>query len=127
MSAAAAQPADRGLLRWTLTFLRPYRARVSVLSVLLVSEIVLGALQPWPFAIVIDYVLSQKPFPDHIEIFGLSVNTPLATWLTYAASHSRMALLSWEKRVHRAKPHLSAMESKKIQLAARRLWKRISD
>ena len=29
MSAAAAQAADRGLLRWTLSFLRPYRARVS--------------------------------------------------------------------------------------------------
>jgi ATP-binding cassette subfamily B protein len=93
MSAAAAQPTDRGLLRWTLSFLRPYRARVSVLSVLLVSEIVLGALQPWPFAIVIDYVLSRKPFPDHIGIFGFSVNTPFAAWLTYAASHNRMALL----------------------------------
>ena len=83
MSAAAAQPAERGLLRWTLSFLRPYRARVSVLSVLLLSEIVLGALQPWPFAIVIDYVLTRKPFPDHITILGLTFNTPFAAWLTH--------------------------------------------
>ena len=93
MSAAAAQPADRGLLRWTLQFLRPYRARVSVLSALLLSEIVLGALQPWPFAIVIDYVLTRKPFPNHITILGLSFNTPFAAWLTHAATTDRLALL----------------------------------
>jgi ATP-binding cassette, subfamily B, bacterial len=93
MNAVAAQPAERGLLRWTLSFLRPYRARVSVLSVLLLSEIVLGALQPWPFAIVIDYVLSQKPFPDHISILGFSFNTPFAALLTHAATYDRLALL----------------------------------
>jgi len=93
MSAAPVQPTERGLLRWTLQFLRPYRARVSVLSVLLLSEIVLGALQPWPFAIVIDYVLTRKPFPDHITILGLSFNTPFAAWLTYLATNDRLALL----------------------------------
>ncbi len=50
--------ATDGLLRWMLEYLRPYRKRVALLSVLLVSEIVLGALQPWPLAIVIDYVLT---------------------------------------------------------------------
>ena len=53
-------------------YLRPYRKRVAVLSVLLVSEIVLGALQPWPLAIVIDYVLTPasaggKSFPPSIQ------------------------------------------------------------
>jgi ATP-binding cassette subfamily B protein len=52
-----------GLLGWVLTSLRPYRGRVALLTVLLVSEIGLGALQPWPLAIVIDYVLGSKPFP----------------------------------------------------------------
>jgi ATP-binding cassette subfamily B protein/subfamily B ATP-binding cassette protein MsbA len=53
----------RSLLRWTLTFLRPYRFRVFVLSVLLVIQIGLGALQPWPLKIVIDYVLDERPMP----------------------------------------------------------------
>jgi ribonuclease HII len=40
---------------------------------------------------------------------------------------SRTALVAWEKRVRTAKPQMSAMEYKKIQISARRLWKRISD
>jgi len=58
-SARSQQP----LVPWTLSFLKPYRGRVLVLAVLLASEIVLGAAQPWPFAIVIDNVLGSKPFP----------------------------------------------------------------
>jgi ATP-binding cassette subfamily B protein len=84
---------QKPLLPWTLAFLRPYRARVTVLSALLVSEIVLGALQPWPFAIVIDYVLGGKPFPARIALFGLSIPTPFVSWLTHAATNNRMALL----------------------------------
>jgi ATP-binding cassette subfamily B protein/subfamily B ATP-binding cassette protein MsbA len=64
--------ATEGLLGWMLEYLRPYRSRVALLSVLLVSEIVLGALQPWPLAIVIDYVLTPasaggKSFPASIQ------------------------------------------------------------
>jgi len=40
---------------------------------------------------------------------------------------SRAKLVAWEGRIRAAKPLLSVMESKKIQQAARRLWKRISD
>jgi ABC-type multidrug transport system fused ATPase/permease subunit len=54
---------DRGLLRWTLSFLRPHRHRAALLVVLLASEIALGALQPWPLKIVIDYVLDAHPLP----------------------------------------------------------------
>jgi ATP-binding cassette subfamily B protein len=56
----AAQP---GLLRWTLSFLRPYRGRGFVLSVLLFLEIGLGLLGPWPFAITIDYVILKQALP----------------------------------------------------------------
>jgi len=70
-----------GLLGWVLTSLRPYRGRVALLTVLLVSEIGLGALQPWPLAIVIDYVLGSKPFP-----------ATLAPYLAAIAPH-RFALL----------------------------------
>jgi len=50
------------LLLWTLSFLRPYRLKVALLAILLVSEIGLGALQPWPLAIVLDF-LTGKPLP----------------------------------------------------------------
>jgi ATP-binding cassette, subfamily B, bacterial len=62
-------PGDSGqlpLLRWTLSYLRPYRGRVSLLAVLLLTEIGLGALQPWPLAVVIDNVLGGEPFPGAI-------------------------------------------------------------
>jgi ATP-binding cassette subfamily B protein len=64
------------LLFWTLSFLRPYRKRVALLAVLLLSEIGLGALQPWPFKVIIDYVLSKERLP---------VPEPFAHWL--AALH----------------------------------------
>ncbi|MFI5179032.1 MAG: ABC transporter ATP-binding protein [Vicinamibacterales bacterium] len=62
-------PADQPpLLTWTLSFLRPYRRRVALLAALLLSEIGLGALQPWPLAIVIDYVLTaHKTFPTRLQ------------------------------------------------------------
>ena len=70
------------LLRWSLTFLKPYRFRVGLLSVLLLSEIGLGALQPWPLAIVIDYVLNQHPMPE-----------PFAGWLQAIHGGNRFYLL----------------------------------
>jgi len=70
------------LLPWTLSFLRPYRGRVLLLAVLLASEIGLGALQPWPFAVVIDYVLGSKAFPGAI-----------AGWVNALTHGNRMTLL----------------------------------
>src|SRR5262249_38179399 len=60
--------ATKGLVAWTLTALRPYRGRVALLAVLLAAEIGLGALQPWPMAVVID-LLSGKPLPDDAQPF----------------------------------------------------------
>jgi ATP-binding cassette subfamily B protein len=70
------------LLSWSLAFLKPYRVRVALLSVLLLSEIALGALQPWPLAIVIDYVLQQHPMPE-----------PFAGWLLAIHGGNRFILL----------------------------------
>ena len=70
------------LLRWALAFLKPYRNRVTLLSVLLISEIGLGVLQPWPLAIVIDYVLQQRPIPE-----------PFAGWLQAIHGGDRLVLL----------------------------------
>ena len=58
---------DTPLIPWMLSFLRPHRGRVTLLAVLLLSEIVLGALQQWPLAIVIDYVFGSNRFPRWIQ------------------------------------------------------------
>ena len=70
------------LLFWTLSFLHPYRKRVAILAALLLTEIGLGALQPWPLAIVIDYVLGGRPIPE-----------PFAGWLTAIHGGDRFVLL----------------------------------
>jgi ATP-binding cassette subfamily B protein len=84
---------QKPLLPWTFSFMRPYRAKLSVLGVLLVSEIVLGALQPFPFAIVIDYVIGKNAFPAQLTLFGFTFPTPFLSWLTHAAATSRTTLL----------------------------------
>jgi hypothetical protein len=61
------------LFPWTLSFLRPYRGRVWVgafvwlLAFLSLLEIGLGALQPWPMAIVFNYVLVGYPLPASVQ------------------------------------------------------------
>ncbi len=54
------------LLRWTLSFLRPYRAHVAAITALSVVEVALGALAPWPLKIVIDSVLGAEPLPAFV-------------------------------------------------------------
>jgi ABC-type multidrug transport system fused ATPase/permease subunit len=70
------------LLVWTLSFLRPYRKRVALLTALLLAEIGLGALQPWPLAVVMDYVFRQHPMPE-----------PLRGWLLAIHGGDRFTLL----------------------------------
>jgi len=64
MSEPAAD--NRPLLPWALSFLRPYQGRVVLLAALLLAEVALGALQPWPLKMVVDYVLSQQPLPQEV-------------------------------------------------------------
>lgn len=70
MTGPAARDDRRSLLAWTLSFLRPHRGRVGLLTALLLAEIALSALQPWPLKIVIDYVLDDhdlpEPFKQHL-------------------------------------------------------------
>ncbi len=58
---------SKPLVPWMLSFLGPHRRRVSLLALLLLAEIGLGALQPWPFAIAIDNVLGGKLFDPRIQ------------------------------------------------------------
>jgi ATP-binding cassette subfamily B protein len=67
------------LLGWTLSFLRPYRRRVLLLALLLLTEIGLGALAPWPLAVVIDNVLGGKTF-----------STGITRWAAMGASLSHL-------------------------------------
>jgi ABC-type multidrug transport system fused ATPase/permease subunit len=57
---------NAGLFAWMKPFLRPYRGRLGVLGGLLVLEVILGALQPWPLMFVIDYVLTGRPLPGFL-------------------------------------------------------------
>ena len=59
--------AAQSLLLWTLSFLHPHRGRVVLMIVLLLVQIGLGALQPWPLKIVIDYVLDGNPLPEPLR------------------------------------------------------------
>ncbi|MBI3493357.1 MAG: ABC transporter ATP-binding protein [Acidobacteria bacterium] len=70
------------LFFWTLGFLRPYQRRVGLLAALGLAEVGLGALQPWPLKVVIDYVLERPPQP---------LPEPFARWL--AAVHGGNLLL----------------------------------
>ena len=54
--------------RWTLSFLRPYRRRVvAARGPAARSRSALGALQPWPLKIVIDYVLERQPLAGAVR------------------------------------------------------------
>ncbi len=74
----------RPLLPWMLSFLRPYRPSAVVLAVLLILQIVLGALQPWPLKLVIDNILNsdEHPFPE-----------PLASWMQAVTGGSLLGAL----------------------------------
>jgi ATP-binding cassette subfamily B protein/subfamily B ATP-binding cassette protein MsbA len=73
---------DMPLVRWTLSFLRPYKARVVLLAFLTLLQIALGALQPWPLKIVVDYVLGEHTLPD-----------PYRGWVVALVGGGTLALL----------------------------------
>ena len=54
------------LAGWTLSFLRPYRARVAAIVALSLLEIGLAALAPWPLKAVVDNVLGGHPLPPAV-------------------------------------------------------------
>jgi len=54
---------SRHLAGWTLSLLRPYRARVAAIVALSLLEIGLAALAPWPLKAVVDNVLGGHELP----------------------------------------------------------------
>ena len=70
------------LVSWTLSFLRPYRARVLLLGLIAAIDIGLGVLAPWPLKLVVDNVLGRQQLPSALA------------WLTGpAVGDNRIALL----------------------------------
>ena len=57
----------RPLLPWTLSLMRPYGRRVLGIGMLMLLQVALGALEPWPLKIVIDYVLGQHDLPQSLR------------------------------------------------------------
>jgi ATP-binding cassette subfamily B protein/subfamily B ATP-binding cassette protein MsbA len=72
------------LSTWILPYLWPYRRRLALLAVLLLAEVGLGALQPWPLKVVIDNVLNNAahPFPE-----------PIRSWMNAVSGGQMLAML----------------------------------
>jgi ATP-binding cassette subfamily B protein/subfamily B ATP-binding cassette protein MsbA len=70
------------LLTWTLSFMRPYRGRMTLVGGLLLLGVALTALEPWLLKVVIDYVLVGQPIPE-----------PFAGWLQAIHEGSPFVLL----------------------------------
>lgn len=73
------------MLPWIMQHLRPHRTRVALLICLLVAQIVLGVLQPWPLKIVIDNVLNGRL---------QQLAEPWRGWLTGLTGGSAVAALA---------------------------------
>ncbi len=76
------QPVDTGpLLPWTLSYMRPYRGRVVLVGLLMLLQVGLGALEPWPLKIVIDYVLGSHDLPAPLKDWAFGITGGGATAL----------------------------------------------
>ena len=74
--------AQSSMLTWTLSFLRPYRARVVAIAGLTAVEVVLGSLAPWPLKALVDNVFGGQPLP-----------APVAGLVSLLTGSSAVALL----------------------------------
>jgi ATP-binding cassette subfamily B protein len=76
------------LLRWTLSFLRPYRGRTAFVAALLLFEVALGAIEPWLLKGVIDYVLVGRPMPQPLAgwLLTVGIGDPIVLLVTLVAA-----------------------------------------
>ncbi len=84
------------LLAWTLSLLRPYRARVAVISILAILEIGLSALAPWPLKAVVDNVLGARPLPGPLEaiVHPMVGSSPVAFLLVVVVAGLLLQIMS---------------------------------
>lgn len=57
---------DRPLVRWTASFLRPYRTRIAGITLLSVTEVALAAAAPWTLKLIVDHVLMRELLPEPV-------------------------------------------------------------
>src|SRR5215475_11362300 len=55
------QEKPKGVYRWALGYLRPYRKRLFIFLFISVVEIVSGLLLPWPMKFIVDHALGSEP------------------------------------------------------------------
>ncbi len=74
------------LIRWTATFLRPYRPRVAAVLGLSLVEIGLVTLAPWALKLIVDSVLGDQPLPAPlVALFPfLSESVPIVLLMLFA-------------------------------------------
>lgn len=92
--APPSSAAPKSLLRWMVPYLRPHRGSLGLLGGLLFLEVVLGALQPWPLAFVLDYILTGRPLPAFLaDLVGpVNVQTRVVMLLVVAIAGVALAL-----------------------------------
>jgi len=54
------QEKPKGVYRWALSYLRPYRGRLVVFLFVSVVEIITGLLLPWPMKFIVDHALGSE-------------------------------------------------------------------
>ncbi|HUR32754.1 MAG TPA: ABC transporter ATP-binding protein [Vicinamibacterales bacterium] len=76
------------LLTWALSYVRPYRGRVAGVAALTLLQVGLGALEPWPLKLVIDYVLGQHDLPEPVRgwAFSMTAGNSVALLVTFVAT-----------------------------------------
>ncbi len=55
------QENPKGVYRWALGYLRPYRKRLIIFLLVAAVEIVSGLLLPWPMKFIVDHALGNQP------------------------------------------------------------------
>jgi ATP-binding cassette subfamily B protein/subfamily B ATP-binding cassette protein MsbA len=80
-------------LRWTLSFFRPYRARLALLGSLSLAEIALRAVSPWPFKAVVDLLVGHaavgRPAARLLALVGVGLLVQLGHQLVLMV-HTRV-------------------------------------
>ena len=55
------QENPKGVYRWALGYLRPYRKRLIIFLLIAAVEIISGLLLPWPMKFIVDHALGNQP------------------------------------------------------------------
>jgi ABC-type multidrug transport system fused ATPase/permease subunit len=94
---------DLSLAGWIASYMRPYRWRLALLTLVSVVEVALGALTPWPLKVVVDNVLSGQPMPHgflHLTTLASHVNAATVLAVVLLAGLALQILDQWVSMLH---------------------------